>query len=34
VGQRVAAHIADPGLPIEPRFSLATKAKTRARTIY
>jgi glycine/D-amino acid oxidase-like deaminating enzyme len=34
VGQRVAAHIADPDLPIEPRFALASKARTQARTIY
>ena len=34
VGQRVAAHIADPALPIEARFALASKAKTRVRSIY
>jgi len=34
LGQRVAAHVMDAGLPIEPRFALASKATTRARTIY
>jgi len=34
VGLRVAAHVADAILPIEPRFALAGKARTQARTIY
>jgi glycine/D-amino acid oxidase-like deaminating enzyme len=34
VGRRVAAHIADASLPVEPRFSLTTKTKTQARTVY
>ena len=34
VGQAVTAHILDPGRPIEPRFSLATKAAQQNRTIY
>lgn len=34
VGRRVAAHILDPGLAIEPRFALATKAKEQNRAIY
>ena len=34
VGQRVAAHIAHPDLPIEPRFALASKATSRERSIY
>jgi glycine/D-amino acid oxidase-like deaminating enzyme len=34
VGARVAAHITDPALRIEPRFTLATKARTQARTVY
>lgn len=34
VGRRVAAHILDPGAPIEPRFSLASKALSQNRTIY
>ena len=34
VGRRVADHIADAALAIEPRFSLATKAATQARTVY
>ena len=34
VGDRVARHIADPALPIEPRFSLATKDTVAARNVY
>lgn len=34
VGRRVAAHVLDPDLTIEPRFSLATKAAVQARSIY
>jgi glycine/D-amino acid oxidase-like deaminating enzyme len=34
VGRRVADHIADAALAIEPRFALAAKAKTQARTVY
>lgn len=34
VGRRVARHIADAGLAIEPRFSLATKATQQNRTVY
>jgi glycine/D-amino acid oxidase-like deaminating enzyme len=34
VGRRVAAHLADPDLPVEPRFSLASKATVQARTVY
>lgn len=34
VGRRVARHIADPALPVEPRFSLATKATKQNRTVY
>ena len=34
VGQRVTDHILDPAKPIEPRFSLATKAAEQKRTIY
>ncbi len=34
VGQRVAAHILDPGKAVEPRFSLATKATQQNRTVY
>ncbi|HEX5380520.1 MAG TPA: FAD-dependent oxidoreductase [Phenylobacterium sp.] len=34
VGERVAAHILDPGKPVEPRFSLATKGATQKREIY
>lgn len=34
VGRRVAAHIADAALPVEPRFSLASKAAVHARTVY
>lgn len=34
VGRRVAAHIADPALAIETRFSLATKATVQSRTVY
>ena len=34
VGKRVAAHVVDPNRPIEPRFSLATKATQQNRTVY
>ena len=34
VGRRVAAHVLDPAAPIEPRFSLASKARDQNRTIY
>ena len=34
MGRRVAAHVTDPELPIEPRFALASKARAQARTIY
>ncbi|HEX4847046.1 MAG TPA: FAD-dependent oxidoreductase [Novosphingobium sp.] len=34
VGQRVAAHIADAALPVEPRFRLAAKDKVQKRTVY
>ena len=34
VGKRVAAHIIEPKTPIEPRFSLATKATQQNRTVY
>ena len=34
VGKRVAAHILDPALPVEPRFSYATKGTVAARTVY
>lgn len=34
VGRRVAAHVADAGLAIEPRFTLASKGKVQARTVY
>ncbi|MBW8815464.1 MAG: FAD-dependent oxidoreductase [Caulobacterales bacterium] len=34
IGERVTAHILDPGLAIEPRFSLATKAAEQKREIY
>jgi glycine/D-amino acid oxidase-like deaminating enzyme len=34
VGLRVAGHVADAALPVEPRFALASKAKTQARTVY
>lgn len=34
VGKRVAAHILNPNLAIEPRFSFATKGTTAARTVF
>jgi sarcosine oxidase len=34
VGKRVAAHILNAKTPIEPRFSLATKATQQNRTVY
>jgi sarcosine oxidase len=34
VGERVAAHILDPGKAVEPRFSLATKETQQNRTVY
>ena len=34
VGERVAAHVLDPGRPVEPRFSLATKAAQQNRKVY
>lgn len=34
VGRRVAAHVLDAGLKVEPRFSLATKAGVQGRTVY
>jgi glycine/D-amino acid oxidase-like deaminating enzyme len=34
VGRRAAAHVLDPSLPVEPRFSLATKLTARQRTVY
>lgn len=34
VGERVAAHVLDPGKSVEPRFSLATKAAQQNRTVY
>lgn len=34
VGKRVAAHILDAKTPVEPRFSLATKATKQNRTVY
>jgi glycine/D-amino acid oxidase-like deaminating enzyme len=34
VGKRVAAHIMDRNLSVEPRFSLATKATKQNRTVY
>lgn len=34
VGERVARHIVDNNLPIEPRFRLASKASVQARTAY
>ncbi|MCR5880827.1 FAD-dependent oxidoreductase [Phenylobacterium sp. J367] len=34
VGRRVAAHVLDAALAVEPRFSLATKGKVAARTVY
>lgn len=34
VGERLARHIADAGLLVEPRFSLATKATVAARSVF
>lgn len=34
VGKRVAAHILDPKLAVEPRFSFATKGSVAARTVF
>lgn len=34
VGRRLANHIADPALAVEPRFSLASKGTVAARTVY
>ncbi len=34
VGKRVASHILDPALPVEPRFSYATKGTVAARTVF
>lgn len=34
VGERVANHVIDAALAIEPRFSLATKGKVAARSVY
>ncbi|MBU0824690.1 MAG: FAD-dependent oxidoreductase [Alphaproteobacteria bacterium] len=34
VGKRVAAHILDPKLAVEPRFSFATKGAVAARTVF
>jgi two-component system CheB/CheR fusion protein len=34
VGERVARHVLDAGLAIEPRFSLATKGKVARRTVF
>lgn len=34
VGKRVAAHILDPGLTVEPRFSYASKGVVAARTVF
>lgn len=34
VGKRVAAHITNSATPVEPRFSLATKATQQNRTVY
>jgi sarcosine oxidase len=34
VGKRVAAHIIDANIEVEPRFSLATKATQQKRTVY
>lgn len=34
VGKRVAAHILDASLPIEPRFSFASKGEVQARTVF
>jgi sarcosine oxidase len=34
VGKRVAAHVLNPALAVEPRFSLATKGTAPARTVF
>jgi glycine/D-amino acid oxidase-like deaminating enzyme len=34
VGRRVAAHLTQPDTPVEPRFSLASKADRPNRTVY
>ncbi|MBA4748077.1 MAG: FAD-dependent oxidoreductase [Sphingopyxis sp.] len=34
VGKRVAAHVLDAALAVEPRFSLATKGTVAARTVF
>jgi len=34
VGRRAAAHVLDPATPVEPRFSLATKATRAERSVY
>jgi glycine/D-amino acid oxidase-like deaminating enzyme len=34
VGKRVAAHILDPKLPVEPRFSFASKGTAAARRVF
>jgi sarcosine oxidase len=34
VGRRMAAHVLEPATPVEPRFSLATKAARAERSIY
>lgn len=34
VGKRVAAHVMDAALAVEPRFSLATKGNIAARTVF
>jgi len=34
VGDRVARHVMDPTLPVEPRFSLAGKQAVQKRTVY
>jgi len=34
VGDRVARHVMDPTLPVEPRFSLASKQAVQKRTVY
>lgn len=34
VGKRVAAHVLNPALAVEPRFSLATKGNVAARTVF
>ena len=34
VGKRIAAHILDANLAVEPRFSFATKGSVAARTVF